>query len=66
MGDGEIIWWPNLIREHMNFSFLIQADDLDDEDDSNTPSRKPVYPNIPSPWDDEDNYYYHSYEWGDF
>ena len=67
IGDGEIIWWPNLIREFMNFSFLIQSNDLDDEDEEDAPStRKPVYPNIPSPWEDEDNYYYHSYEWGDF
>ena len=67
IGDGEIVWWPNLIREFMNFSFLIQSDDLDDEDEEDTPStRKPVYPDIPSPWEDEDNYYYHSYEWGDF
>lgn len=68
MGEGEIVWWPNLIREYMNFSFLIQSDDLDDEDEDedDTPSRKPVYPNIPTPWEDEDNYYYHDYEWGDF
>lgn len=66
MGDGEIIWWPTLIEEYMNFSFLIQSDDVDDEDEDDNPSRKPAYPNIPSPWDDEDNYYYHDYEWGDF
>ena len=43
-----------------------EGNEKDDEDEDDNPSRKLVYPNIPSPWDDEDNYYYHDYEWGDF
>ena len=65
IGEGEVIWWPNLIEEFTNFSFLIQTDDIDDDDDEEEEQKAPVQPNIPSPWDDEDDYYYReAYDWG--
>lgn len=72
IGEGEVIWWPTLIEELANFSFLIQSDDLDDDEDEENEkdlgSKKTAIPSYtPNPWDEEDDYYYHDpYDWGDY